>query len=128
MKDESQQHLLECSVIINNCPDLFNDVSVKYEDLFSPHPEIQLRATILLQSALETRERNCIPSNRMSRPYVHCFSPLEGESWVLEHSSLPVSEYKRLILKRIEYALSNCLRPVRHRPEVETRFQTLDIY
>ena len=57
MKDDSQQHLLECSVIINNCPELFNDFSVKYEDLFSPHPPKQLHATRLLQSALETRDR-----------------------------------------------------------------------
>ena len=56
-QEDSQQHLLECRAIIENCPDVFNDYTVEYQDIFSVQPNVQLSATRLLQSALETRER-----------------------------------------------------------------------
>ncbi len=56
-EEDSQQHLLECQAIIDNCPDVFNDYTVQYQDIFSVEPSVQLAATRLLQSALETRER-----------------------------------------------------------------------
>ena len=48
--EETQQHLLECEKLLQNCPPLYNDMLVKYEDIFSSNVKKQLRATKLFQS------------------------------------------------------------------------------
>ena len=42
--------------MIDNCPELYNDVSVEYEDMFSQSGK-QLKLVRLFQSILETREK-----------------------------------------------------------------------
>ena len=53
---ESQQHLLECDVLIMECPDLFNDTIIQYEDIFGNENK-QLSAVKLFKKVLETREK-----------------------------------------------------------------------
>ena len=45
--DENQRHLLNCEVIIQHCPELYNDRIVQYDDIYDENPSIQLRVTKL---------------------------------------------------------------------------------
>ena len=54
--EESQYHQLECQTIINNCPELFNDISVEYEDIFKG-PEKQLKIVKLFHAIVNTRDK-----------------------------------------------------------------------
>ena len=51
---EDQQHLLNCDILIQNCEALYNDTSVKYEDLFGTEKN-QLEAVRLYAKILKTR-------------------------------------------------------------------------
>ena len=53
---ETQQHLLDCEVMINNCKDLYNDTVVEYNDLFGETSR-QLRAVRLFSKVLKTRKQ-----------------------------------------------------------------------
>ena len=53
--DESTRHYLECEVLINKCPELYNDRAVRYEDLFG-NIKAQRRAVILFEKVLKKRE------------------------------------------------------------------------
>ena len=53
--EETQSHLLECEVLIEKCPELFNDVDVEYEDIFSNTTK-QLKAVKLFSAILEVRK------------------------------------------------------------------------
>ena len=53
--EETQQHLLDCQTIIDNCEDLYNDSSVQYEDIFSQNPEKILKVTKLFAAVTKTR-------------------------------------------------------------------------
>ena len=55
-QEESQFHLLECQTMIDNCPELFNDVSVEYEDMFRKSDK-QLKLVKLFQKIMDTREK-----------------------------------------------------------------------
>ena len=56
-EEETQQHLLNCRVLIQNCPELYNDSEVDYSDFFHSDPLRQLRATRLMIKVLETRDK-----------------------------------------------------------------------
>ena len=51
---EDQQHLLECEILIQKCEALYNDTSVKYEDIFSTETK-QLDAARLYAKLMKTR-------------------------------------------------------------------------
>ena len=53
--DDSTQHYLECEVLISKCPELYNDRTVKYEDLFG-NLKAQRRAVILFEKVLKRHE------------------------------------------------------------------------
>ena len=55
-QEESQFHLLECQTIIDNCPELYDDVSVEYDDMFRKSSK-QLKLVKLFQIILDTREK-----------------------------------------------------------------------
>ena len=55
LHDETNQHLLECHVLISQCPELFNDRVVQYEDIFEDVNK-QLRAVQLFEKVLEKRK------------------------------------------------------------------------
>ena len=54
-ESENQQHLLDCTVLIENCDALYNDSTVKYEDLFASEDK-QLDAVKLYDKVLKKRE------------------------------------------------------------------------
>ena len=54
-EDDSLQHCLECTVLLKECPDLYNDRIVRYEDLFG-NLSAQIRAVKLFEKVLEKRE------------------------------------------------------------------------
>ena len=51
---EDQQHLLDCDILIQNCEALYNDMTVKYDDIFSKETK-QLEAVRLYAKVLKTR-------------------------------------------------------------------------
>ena len=51
---QSDFHLLECESILQNCPELSNDISSEYEDIFGSLSE-QLKITKLYSSVFETK-------------------------------------------------------------------------
>ena len=53
---ENSEHLLSCSKLIENCPELYNDNVVKFEDVYSDELVKQTRATILYEKVLKVRE------------------------------------------------------------------------
>ena len=53
---ENSEHLLNCSKLIENCPELYNDNVVKFEDVYSDELVKQTRATILYEKVLKVRE------------------------------------------------------------------------
>ena len=55
-KEETQSHLLECNVILENCEDINSDIDTEYEDIFGP-PTKQLKVVQLYQKALNTRDK-----------------------------------------------------------------------
>ena len=56
LEEDSQYHLLSCEVLLQKCQELYNDVSVEYDDLFSTS-EKQLQAVKLFEKVLMTREK-----------------------------------------------------------------------
>ena len=56
-KDEpqTQEHLLECSQIIDNCPQLYDNRNICYSDLFDGKRK-QLRCTQLFKNILEAKQ------------------------------------------------------------------------
>ena len=52
---QTQEHLFECSEIINNCPQLFNNRNILYGDLFEGKRK-QLRCTQLFKDILHTKQ------------------------------------------------------------------------
>ena len=57
IEDEDQNHLLNCSELLKNCPELYNDMIVKYDDIFSDNIKKQHRVTQLLIKVLEVWEK-----------------------------------------------------------------------
>ena len=55
-EEEDQLNLLNCETLINQCDDLYNDISVEYGDLFSKMTTKQLQAVKLFQKVLKVRE------------------------------------------------------------------------
>ena len=55
MEDDSIQHYLECSVLIENCTELFNDCIVRYEDIYGSLKK-QTRAAKLFEKVLRKRK------------------------------------------------------------------------
>ena len=53
---QTDTHLLECSIIIERCPELETDNETEYEDLFSDL-EKQTRATKIFKAIFETKEK-----------------------------------------------------------------------
>ena len=56
-EQENQSHLLNCSELIKNCPELYNDMIVKYDDLFSENIKKQHRVIELYMKVLEVWEK-----------------------------------------------------------------------
>ena len=54
-KYEDQQHLLECEVLLGKCTALYEDDTVKYEDLFKTENK-QLDEVKLFNKVLKTRD------------------------------------------------------------------------
>ena len=55
-EEETQNHLMECRSIIENCPELYNDVQLEYEDIYGSE-DSQLRMVKLYSIILKTREK-----------------------------------------------------------------------
>ena len=55
-KEQNQSHLLKCDSIIIECQELYDDVEVEHEDIFSK-PEKQLKAAKLYQAIFKTIDR-----------------------------------------------------------------------
>ena len=55
-EEENQEHLLFCEKVIESCPELFDDTSIIYKDIFSDKEEKLLKVIKLFKSALEIRE------------------------------------------------------------------------
>ena len=53
---QTQEHLLDCPVMIDNCPKLFNNRSIGYTDVFKG-PTKQLRCTQIFASILDTKQK-----------------------------------------------------------------------
>ena len=56
-EEETQSHLLNCSELIKNFPELYNDMIVKYEDIFSENIKKQHRVTKLYIKLLAVWEK-----------------------------------------------------------------------
>ena len=55
--DEEQKHLFECDVLINNCENLENNMTVEYEDIFSTEISKQVKAIKLLSQIWGIRQK-----------------------------------------------------------------------
>ena len=55
-EEETQVHLLECNTIIQNCKELYEDMTIEYEDLFKTLDK-QLKLALLFKQALKTRDQ-----------------------------------------------------------------------
>ena len=55
-EEDSIQHCLECTVLLNECSDLYNDRIVRFEDLFG-NLAAQIRAVKLFEKVLEKRKQ-----------------------------------------------------------------------
>ena len=53
---QTQAHLTQCNKIIDNCPQLLDNIDVEYEDIYA-EPEKQLKITKLFRKILETRDK-----------------------------------------------------------------------
>ena len=56
IEQDSQSHLFNCNVLIENCKELFDNQEVEYEDIFS-NQEKQNRVIKLLNKMWQTREQ-----------------------------------------------------------------------
>ena len=54
-EEDSIQHCLECPILLNNCPELYNDTMVSYNDLYGSLGK-QCRAVKLFEKILAKRE------------------------------------------------------------------------
>ena len=54
---QTQSHLLDCETLVSNCAELYNNIDVKYEDIFSRNTKEQLRAVKLFAAVLSTKEK-----------------------------------------------------------------------
>ena len=66
---EDQQHLLECKILIENCKSLYDDSTIRYEDLFST-VNTQLSTVKLFTEVLQTRQKLLDEQN--ARNLVQC--------------------------------------------------------
>ena len=53
---ESQYHLLNCDMIIRHCPQLYNDQTIEYEDMYGS-TEKQVLFTKLFKCVLQVRSK-----------------------------------------------------------------------
>ena len=53
---QTQEHLLDCNAIIENCPQLYSNRNVSYGDLFEG-PKRQLRCTQLFKHIIDAKEK-----------------------------------------------------------------------
>ena len=56
MVEETEEHLLNCPVLISNCPELYENIDVEYNDVFGDTVR-QLAATRLYEKVLEARDK-----------------------------------------------------------------------
>ena len=54
---QTQSHLLDCETLVKNCAELYNNIIVKYEDIFSGNTSEQLRAVKLFTAVLLIKEK-----------------------------------------------------------------------
>ena len=53
--NKSDSHLLECLTIINNCPELKNDVETEYQDLFDSM-QSQIKAVKIFMAIFKIKQ------------------------------------------------------------------------
>ena len=56
INQDSQQHLIECLIIKITCPEIYNNVNIRYEDLYSDNTTKQKQITKLFETAIRKRE------------------------------------------------------------------------
>ena len=54
--EENQYHLLQCDILIRNCKNLANNVTIEYEDIFEKGKK-QVLAAKLLHEVLAVRQK-----------------------------------------------------------------------
>ena len=55
MDEDKQEHLLECLIVKLKSPEIFNNESAKYKDIYCDDPIKQNEAIKLIESALRIR-------------------------------------------------------------------------
>ena len=55
-EEDTQYHLINCQRILENCPDLAENINIEYEDIFSNGSK-QMEAAILFSKVWKTREK-----------------------------------------------------------------------
>ena len=53
---QNQVHLTQCETIIQQCPMLYNNINVEYEDIYGT-PKKQLKITKLYRNILSTKDK-----------------------------------------------------------------------
>ena len=53
---QTQAHLTQCEKIIDECPMLYNNINIEYEDIYGSYSE-QIKITKLYRNILDTRNR-----------------------------------------------------------------------
>ena len=53
--EETQRHIMECSIILNSCSETSNNKETKYEDIFKS-PTEQIKVTKFYQKLLRVRD------------------------------------------------------------------------
>ena len=55
-EEDNQYHLINCQRILENCPDLAENINIEYEDIFANGSK-QMEAAILFSKVWKTREK-----------------------------------------------------------------------
>ena len=55
-EEETTEHILNCLKLIDNCPSLYHDNVVQFQDIYSEDLEKQIRVTKLYEKVLIVRE------------------------------------------------------------------------
>ena len=55
VEEDSQQHYLQCRILVEKCTELYNDRIVRYEDIFGNLTK-QIRAVRLFEKVLKKRD------------------------------------------------------------------------
>ena len=57
LEQEDQYHLFTCQILLDNCQELAENISVEYEDIFSTSLKKQEEAAKLLSKIWDTRDK-----------------------------------------------------------------------